>query len=91
MSNEEKLLIALFLASALNDKLDDITQTNAYVREFKRETKRYLKVLEKKTHELLNDSYGIDADTFETLDTAISKKANEMAKLTINELFIIKD
>ena len=91
MENEEKLLIALFLASALNDKLDDITQINIYVREFKRETKRYLKVLKNKTHELLNDSYGIDADTFETIDTAISKKANDMAKLTINELFILKE
>ena len=47
--------------------------------------------MEKKTHELLNDSYGIDADTFETIDSAISKKANDMAKLTINELFILKE
>lgn len=91
MEDTEKFLIALFMASALNDKLDDITVTNAYVREFKKETNRYLAVLKSKAHELLNQSYSIDADMFETIDQAITQKAKEMAKLVISDYVIVKD
>lgn len=84
MKEETKMLTALFLASALNDTLDDLEVSNAFVREFKRETKRYQKFLSKKIHREIDNTYETDPDTFEEVEKVIDERAHNLSLEIIN-------
>jgi hypothetical protein len=89
MKDEKLLLLALFLSSALADTLDDITNQNYFVMDFKKNTKRYMNFLKKKTFKLLDNSYELDPEVFELLDNAISNTAKETAEKMFEDLFLI--
>ena len=84
MKEETKMLTALFLASALNDTLDDLEVSNAFVREFKRETKRYQKFLSKKIHKEIDKTYQTDPETFEEVQNVIDERAHNLSLEIIN-------
>mgnify|MGYP000017616491 CR=1 FL=1 len=84
MKEETKMLTALFLASALNDTLDDLEVSNAFVREFKRETKRYQKFLTKKIHNEIDNTYQTDPETFEEVQKVIDERAHNLSLEIIN-------
>jgi hypothetical protein len=79
LKDESKLLYALFQASALHDTLDDISVQNLYVREFKRLTNKYIKVLKNKTYRLINEAFETDEETFETMDRVVTYYSKQMA------------
>lgn len=85
-----KMLYAMFQASALNDTLDELEVSNAFIREFKREMKRTQLFLKKRVHKLMNDSFNIDAESFEGMDRLISERSKEFAKMTFADLGIIE-
>ena len=78
MKEETKMLTVLFLASALTDALDELTVSNSYVREFKKETNRYYKFLEKKVHVEIDKTYQTDPDTFEEVQKVIDQRAHKL-------------
>ena len=84
MKEETKILSALFLASSLNDVLDELEVTNAFVREFKRETKRYQKFLTKKIHNEIDKTYKTDPETFEEVQKVIDQRAKALSLEIIN-------
>lgn len=84
MKEETKMLTALFLSSALNDTLDDLEVSNAFVREFKRETKRYQKFLTKKIHREIDKTYQTDPETFEEVQRVIDQRAHNLSLEIIN-------
>ena len=90
MSDEEKILFALFQASALNDTLDELTASNMFVREFKREINRTLLFLKKRVHTKLNEVYDVDSESFEGMDRLIDKRSKQFAKMTFEELGIME-
>jgi hypothetical protein len=87
LKDESKLLYALFQASALHDTLDDISVQNLYVREFKRATNKYIKVLKNKTYDLINEAFETDEETFETMDRVVTYYSKEMASKMFEDLF----
>ena len=84
MKEETKILSALFLASSLNDVLDELEVSNAFVREFKRETKRYQKFLFKKIHNEIDQTYQTDPGTFEIVQDVIDQRAKALSLEIIN-------
>jgi len=84
MKEETKMLSALFLASSLNDVLDELEVSNAFVREFKRETKRYQKFLTKKIHNEIDNTYETDPETFEIVQDVIDQRAKALSQEIIN-------
>ena len=86
MQNEVRVLTAIYLASALNSVLDDITVYNKPVQDFKRHTNTYLRFLEKNIHKHLNDSYSIDPELFEILDKSIHNNAKDFKKEILDGL-----
>jgi hypothetical protein len=84
MKEETKMLTALFLASALNDTLDDLEVSNAFVREFKRETKHYQKFLAKRIHKEIDATYETDPETFEEVQNVIDERAHNLSLEIIN-------
>ncbi len=84
MKEETKILSALFLASSLNDVLDELEVSNAFVREFKRETKRYQKFLTKKIHNEIDKTYQTDPETFEEVQNVIDQRAKALSLEIIN-------
>jgi hypothetical protein len=87
MKDEKLLLFGLFLTSALADTLDDISNQNYFVKDFKKKTNQYREFLKNKTFKLLNDSYEIDSEFFELIDTSVTNAAIESANETFKYLF----
>ena len=87
MKDEKLLLFGLFLTSALADTLDDISNQNYFVKDFKKQTNQFREFLKKKTFKLLNDSYEIDPEFFELIDTSVTNAAIESANETFKYLF----
>ena len=87
LKDESKLLYALVQASELHDTLDDISVQNLYVREFKRLTNKYIKVLKNKTYRLINEAFETDEETFETMDRVVTYYSKQMASKMFEDLF----